>query len=174
VVSKTLDPRVRHGSRSTPLWFHREILVLWLAEFVRDEIVRVSTSSCNSTLGWWNSRRDHHGSGKQSQTISPDPVHVGCDGGKEGGDPLGEDAGAIQERVNSLFSKLEAQDESQHQMSAQLNITTQAFVQFSKDHVALMQQMATTNDLVARLVVGQQSEAALGTLGARATYATGH
>jgi uncharacterized membrane-anchored protein YhcB (DUF1043 family) len=80
----------------------------------------------------------------------------------------------MQERVDSLFSKMEVQDESQHQMSAQLNITTQALTQFSKDHVALMQHMVATNDLVTRLVVGQQREATPGTMGAQGTDATGH
>jgi hypothetical protein len=55
-------------------------------------------------------------------------------------------------------------------MSAKICLTTLAIAQFSKDHMNLMQQMASTNEMVAWLVAGQP----LGTQGAQGPEAIGH
>jgi hypothetical protein len=59
----------------------------------------------------------------------------------------------MQTNVDLLFVKLEKQSGVQTQMAAQLELTTQAITQYSKDHFMLTQQMATTSDLVFRLAV---------------------
>jgi hypothetical protein len=45
----------------------------------------------------------------------------------------------MQQSLNILSSKVEAQGASQHQMMAQLEITTQALAQSSKDQLAFTQ-----------------------------------
>jgi hypothetical protein len=59
----------------------------------------------------------------------------------------------MQMSIDMLFAKLGSQEEVQTQMAAQLNLTAQALNQSSKDHMALMQQMTATSELVARLAV---------------------
>jgi hypothetical protein len=59
----------------------------------------------------------------------------------------------IQKVVNLLVVKFETQDAMQQQMVAQLALTTPAVTQSSKDWVTLAQQLASTGELVARLMV---------------------
>jgi hypothetical protein len=60
----------------------------------------------------------------------------------------------MQRSIDLLCSKLESEEEVQHQMPAQLDIATQTLAQSSKDQAALAQQIAATSDLVARLAAG--------------------
>jgi hypothetical protein len=64
----------------------------------------------------------------------------------------------IQKVVEFLVVKLEAQEEMQHQMAAQMALMTQAVTQLTKEQVALSQQVASTSELVARLMVDHRKD----------------
>jgi hypothetical protein len=58
----------------------------------------------------------------------------------------------MHESIDLLFSKLEAQGESQCHMVAQMNLTMKQLTQPVQDQLAQAQQLKVTNNLV----VGQQ------------------
>jgi hypothetical protein len=64
----------------------------------------------------------------------------------------------IQKAVDLLVVKLEAHESVQHQMAAQMALTSQALAQSTKEHVALTQQVAATSDQVARLIADRHWE----------------
>jgi hypothetical protein len=64
----------------------------------------------------------------------------------------------MQQSLDILSSKVEAQGVSQHQMMAQLEITTQALSRSSKDQLAFAQQLAATSDVIVRLVAKRHRE----------------
>jgi methyl-accepting chemotaxis protein len=64
----------------------------------------------------------------------------------------------MQDRIDSIYSKLEAQDAVQQQITSQMNLTAQAIAQSSEERLKMAQQMAATSDLLAKLAVDQQEE----------------
>jgi hypothetical protein len=64
----------------------------------------------------------------------------------------------IQKAVELLVVKLEAQEEMQHQVAAQMALMTQAVAQLTKEQVALSQQVASTSELVAHLMVDHRKD----------------
>jgi septation ring formation regulator EzrA len=54
----------------------------------------------------------------------------------------------VQESVDLLFTKMEAQEAAQHQMAMQVDLTSQAIAQANQEHQALAQQLATTTEVV--------------------------
>jgi hypothetical protein len=62
----------------------------------------------------------------------------------------------MQDNIDMLFSKLESHEAMQHQIVTQLDITTQALAQSSKDHSELMQQIAAMRELVVKLAAGRR------------------
>jgi plasmid maintenance system antidote protein VapI len=61
----------------------------------------------------------------------------------------------MQESIDLLSARVEAQGGSQQQMAIQLQLTSQALAQAVKEQAALAQQMAVTGEVVARLVAGK-------------------
>jgi hypothetical protein len=64
----------------------------------------------------------------------------------------------IQKVVDLKVVKLEAQDAVQHQTTAQLALTTQVVAQSSEERVTLAQQLASTSELVVRLMADNRRE----------------
>jgi plasmid maintenance system antidote protein VapI len=61
----------------------------------------------------------------------------------------------MQESIDLLSARVEAQGGSQQQMATQLQLTSQALAQAVKEQAALAQQMAVTGEVVAHLVAGK-------------------
>jgi hypothetical protein len=59
----------------------------------------------------------------------------------------------VQESVDPLFVKMEAQEAAQHQMVAHVDLMAQAIVRTNQEHQALAQQLVTTVEVVTQLVV---------------------
>jgi hypothetical protein len=75
----------------------------------------------------------------------------------------------MQQSLDLLSSKVEVQGASQHQMVAQLEITTQVRARSSKDQLAFAQQLLAASDVIVRLVTeshpnggGAMTEAGIG------------
>jgi hypothetical protein len=64
----------------------------------------------------------------------------------------------IQKAVDLLVVKLEAHESVQHQMAAQMALTSQALAQSTKEHVALTQQVVATSDQVTCLIADRHWE----------------
>jgi hypothetical protein len=73
----------------------------------------------------------------------------------------------MQESIDLLFSKLEAQEETQGQMAVQMELTAKAMTQSSQEQLALAQQLAATSEVVARLAIEKQQGDAQEVQGAR-------
>jgi hypothetical protein len=64
----------------------------------------------------------------------------------------------MQVSIELLASKVDSQGETQQQMVAQMDITTQALTRSVKDWLTLAQQLAATRDMVARLAADRGQE----------------
>jgi methyl-accepting chemotaxis protein len=61
----------------------------------------------------------------------------------------------MQERIDLICSKLEAQDAVQQQITAQMNLTTHAIAQSSDERLKMAQQLAATSNMLAKLAADQ-------------------